>query len=604
MRNPIIVIILFSFSLLYSQSSPDFESLMIESERNWGISHETWEIASQMNLPVNIYIPNKAIMYPIAVQDKNIIYAVITNFLHPLKEGYLSTFKEIENSFNLNEAKITYSNDKDNRRVIKTTPPLFLPDSLHLIVDSTNDRVMAFDTFSGDSLYADIIPHSDKLSTPIELLLSPWGNFTISDQVADVVQEFDTSGIFVRTMAPAGGVNTSLVDNMRGIAYHPNGNLLVTVGSGMNDDAIASFNSSGMYLGNFINPNVSQMDGPFDIIIRNNDILISAINTDAIHSYDYDGNFLSDFATGVLFPEQIVELKNGEIAVTNFHSSSSGILIFHAGGGTNTTLLNGVTGNRGVAELGNGNLLTTNASGIYEIDRSTGNVVRTIISGIQARFISFYKYETNTSAFITNLDSLDLTILPEDTLVVDNIVIHNKGNAGLVIDSIVTDNPDLIVTPDSSVLISSGDSVLINIIFYAGVNSGLQSGSIIFYHNAPTSPDSVKITANVLTSLEQTKPTFPEEFQLFQNYPNPFNPRTTIEFSIPTTDFVNLKIYNILGQEVATLVSKKLTPGSYKYNWDASGFPSGIYYYRIAIHLGKIETNSGFVKTRKMIMMK
>ncbi|MCP4412162.1 MAG: T9SS type A sorting domain-containing protein, partial [Gammaproteobacteria bacterium] len=85
-------------------------------------------------------------------------------------------------------------------------------------------------------------------------------------------------------------------------------------------------------------------------------------------------------------------------------------------------------------------------------------------------------------------------------------------------------------------------------------------------------------------------------YSLKQNYPNPFNPSTTIEFSIPKSEFVTLKIYNLLGQEVVMLVSDKLTPGSYKYTWDASGFASGIYYY-------KIESVT-FMQTKKLILLK
>ncbi|MFC2088157.1 T9SS type A sorting domain-containing protein [Calditrichota bacterium] len=81
-----------------------------------------------------------------------------------------------------------------------------------------------------------------------------------------------------------------------------------------------------------------------------------------------------------------------------------------------------------------------------------------------------------------------------------------------------------------------------------------------------------------------------------QNYPNPFNPRTNIKFSIPKTELVTLKIYNLLGQEVATLVSDKLVPGNYTYTWDASHFASGVYYYKIQA--------GGFVQTRKLILMK
>jgi len=86
------------------------------------------------------------------------------------------------------------------------------------------------------------------------------------------------------------------------------------------------------------------------------------------------------------------------------------------------------------------------------------------------------------------------------------------------------------------------------------------------------------------------------DFRLEQNYPNPFNPITNIEFSIPNSEFVTLKIYNQLGQEISNLVSEELSPGNYKYTWDASGFASGVY-------LCMIEAGS-FIQTRKLILMK
>jgi hypothetical protein len=90
---------------------------------------------------------------------------------------------------------------------------------------------------------------------------------------------------------------------------------------------------------------------------------------------------------------------------------------------------------------------------------------------------------------------------------------------------------------------------------------------------------------------------FPKKFTLKQNYPNPFNPNTTIEFSLPKTDFVTLKVYNILGQEAITLISKKLIPGNYKYVWNASTFASGVYYYRL-------KTDQGYEQSRKLLLMK
>jgi hypothetical protein len=89
----------------------------------------------------------------------------------------------------------------------------------------------------------------------------------------------------------------------------------------------------------------------------------------------------------------------------------------------------------------------------------------------------------------------------------------------------------------------------------------------------------------------------PKEFSLAQNYPNPFNPVTIIQYQVSSISNVDLSIYNILGQNVATLVSEKQPAGYYKVEWDASGFGSGIYYYRLL-------TDKNFASTKKLILLK
>ena len=88
----------------------------------------------------------------------------------------------------------------------------------------------------------------------------------------------------------------------------------------------------------------------------------------------------------------------------------------------------------------------------------------------------------------------------------------------------------------------------------------------------------------------------PTEFDVQQNFPNPFNPSTTISFSIPEMNNVSVKIYNMLGQEVFTLVNEQLGAGRYNYNFDASNLSSGNYIYRV--------TAGKNVETRKMILVK
>jgi len=89
---------------------------------------------------------------------------------------------------------------------------------------------------------------------------------------------------------------------------------------------------------------------------------------------------------------------------------------------------------------------------------------------------------------------------------------------------------------------------------------------------------------------------FPLEYNLAQNYPNPFNPTTNIRFRIAEFGFVSLKVYDVLGSEVATLVNDEKPAGSYEVEFSATGLPSGIYFY-------KLQTES-FIETKKMILLK
>jgi len=260
-----------------------------------------------------------------------------------------------------------------------------------LIPESSNDRVMAFDPNTGDLITTDYIPGDPtNLSTPIQVLLSASGDsFLISDQLDDVVQEYDLFGNYLGVFAPAGGANTAILDNIRGIALRANGNLLVTVGSGTNSSAVAEFDTAGNYIGNYVANGAGGLNSPFDVILRALDGLVGGISNDQLMSFDLAGNFNSNLAPINTFPEQIYETASGNILVGNFIGTQEGVMEFDSVG-TLIGIYNpaAVGGNRGVYELPNGNILTTNGSGVHEIDR-LGNLVRTVISGVSARFITY-----------------------------------------------------------------------------------------------------------------------------------------------------------------------------------------------------------------------
>ncbi len=108
--------------------------------------------------------------------------------------------------------------------------------------------------------------------------------------------------------------------------------------------------------------------------------------------------------------------------------------------------------------------------------------------------------------------------------------------------------------------------------------------------------DSVyKWTGNLLVSVKQTNEIV-HGFRLEHNYPNPFNPSTTIRYALPRSGHVTLKVYNLLGHEIANLVNEDKAPGRYEARWDASQFASGVYFYRLVA--------GSFTETKKLVLLR
>lgn len=109
----------------------------------------------------------------------------------------------------------------------------------------------------------------------------------------------------------------------------------------------------------------------------------------------------------------------------------------------------------------------------------------------------------------------------------------------------------------------------------AGTSFGDQTGSVDY--RLRLEPGAIVFNPTGIDDPQK----LPQEFSLAQNYPNPFNARTTIHFAVPSACHVSLAIYNILGQEVASLFNEQAAPGYYSVNWNANDVPSGIYFYRV-----------------------
>lgn len=263
-----------------------------------------------------------------------------------------------------------------------------------LIPDSGSKSVLAFSAADGSLLDDQFIPNPGNMdgvtfSRPLNAIRSSWGTILVADQLRHIVAEFDYDGNYIRLFAPAGGPDQQILRNIRGIALHPSGDVLVSNtgpsgGVAQTAHAITRFQSDGAMVDPFIFNRKGGIDGPFDVLVLEDMILVAAEGTNVVARYTPEGKFDELFARGVPFPQQIAEASNGNILLAVFSGgyiaeyTREGVLIGQYSAG--------LGGFRGVAELDNGNLLVTSSTGVHEINRQN-QLVDTKFSSSEMRFI-------------------------------------------------------------------------------------------------------------------------------------------------------------------------------------------------------------------------
>jgi hypothetical protein len=183
------------------------------------------------------------------------------------------------------------------------------------------------------------------------------------------------------------------------------------------------------------------------------------------------------------------------------------------------------------------------------------------------------------------------------------LLIMNNGEAPLSISSIALQSPSSNFQVVSFVNYVSVDSFQrVRIRFTPTLPNQAYVDSLVIQSNDPDE-GALKIAltgSSGTTGVAEKR--VPNTFELFQNYPNPFNPETRIGFSLPAgqagiheTRFVSLKVFDVLGREVATIINEPLEPGIHSTAWNTPGLPSGVYFYRL--------TAGAFTSTRKLILL-
>lgn len=249
-----------------------------------------------------------------------------------------------------------------------------------MVVDSASDRVLLVNEFDGSIINASFITDSTRFSTIVNAVSSGPNTVFISDQVANAVFEYSTSGTYLRTVVSS---TANGLSNIRGIAVH-NNRLYVTVAGGTYTNTVQSFRLDGTDQQTFIG---SKLDSPWDVYFRGNDVLVSNSGSDDIERFDLNGNYLNTLISstgvgGINFPQQIHERANGNLLVGGF-SVSAGIYEYLPNG-TQANYYN-LPGPRAAFELGNGKYLYSAGTRLAVFDPVT-LVSTDIINSLNSSF--------------------------------------------------------------------------------------------------------------------------------------------------------------------------------------------------------------------------
>ena len=217
-----------------------------------------------------------------------------------------------------------------------------------------------------------------------------------------------------------------------------------------------------------------------------------------------------------------------------------------------------------------------------------------------------YKWETNF--FKTSTDTLNFGYVAPGDSASKSLTIYNPQNSEIMINEFYCVNPFFSTDAALPIYIQPEDSIKITVKFKPATN-GIFSDSFnirnisIYQGTRQMIAKQVTLTGTTeaVSSVNENKG-LPGQFKLYQNYPNPFNPATEIDYSIPNAGFVTLKVYDMLGNEISTLVNEEKPAGNYNALFNGSRFASGIYFYRMQVY--SPGSAGYFIDTKKFILMK
>ncbi len=209
------------------------------------------------------------------------------------------------------------------------------------------------------------------------------------------------------------------------------------------------------------------------------------------------------------------------------------------------------------------------------------------------------------------IDDLSKTGFVSNYNLLENRLSNDDGNSNMSLTSwqaLGYDTHSQIVIPENQLFVdnNNGDFHLLSSSQPINIGTALVSSVVTIDKDGVTRPQGNGFDIGAyefLSTISVEEELVPQTFVLNQNYPNPFNPSTKISWQSPVAGFQTIKIFDILGNEVATLINEFKNAGTYEIEFDAFAFSSGIYFYRIAISSDKLQ-NGFIVESKKMILIK
>ncbi len=313
-------------------------------------------------------------------------------------------------------------------------------------------------------------------------------------------------------------------------------------------------------------------------------------------STDYGSNWVEvNNGLSVLFINTLASSGSNIFAGARYSVTGGGVFLSN-NNGNNWTYI-GLTDYEvySLAVLGS-NLFAGTDSGVFVTTNNGGNW-SAVNSGLTEDNIYALTFSNNTlyagtsaGVFISNDNGANWTDISSATLsdkIVYSIAVHQVNIiAG-------TGGYGIYVSTNNGITWEESDDGLPNSFTDVHV---LEKSSTTLYAGTLFQGAWERPLTDYLTDVISTSDNMPQKFSLSQNYPNPFNPSTTIEFSIPQESFVELKVFDVLGNEVVTLAKNNYAAGTYKTDFNADNLPSGFYIARL--------TAGDFVQTKKMLLLK